>query len=97
MSHRSIEAKRRHKVAKAFRQKLPVRFDLIQWMLDHGHARTKREARQIILDKRVKSESHAVGVFSAPTLQRDGSIKDEDHVDPYPDIQFKSNLVVSAA
>lgn len=61
MSKRPIEAKQRHKVAKAFRQTPERFFNLVDYLVDRRIFPTKRLARQAILDKRVMSESHPIG------------------------------------
>lgn len=63
MAHRSVEQKKRRRVAKSLRRKpLPAFIDPVQWLLDRRLVKTKREARVLILDGRLKSESHAVGI-----------------------------------
>lgn len=65
MSARPIRRKQANKLRKAFRKELPRFMDLVQWLKDHGYAQTTGEANRIILAKRVKSESHVVGVTKA--------------------------------
>lgn len=60
MSKRPIEMKQRRKVMKAFRQQLPAYRDLVDWLVSRGHAKTKREARQLIKDGRVRVGSHVL-------------------------------------
>lgn len=62
MSKRPINKKAANRVRKAMRNDLPSFFDLVQWLIDHGHARTVKEANELILDKRVKADSHTLGV-----------------------------------
>ncbi len=63
MSKRPIEQKQRNRVAKMLRKRpLDSKIDLVQWLIDRGHARTRAEARKIILAGRVRSESHTLGV-----------------------------------
>jgi hypothetical protein len=63
VSARPVEQKKRRRVAKAVRrQKLPAYFDLFQWLIDRGHAKSRREARELVLAKRVKADSHVIGV-----------------------------------
>jgi hypothetical protein len=98
MSHRPIEEKKRRRVAKAFRRTpLPAYFNLIRWMIDHGHARTPREARQIILDRRVKSDSHVIGVEKVPVLGLLGKIEEEDMVFEHVPVEARSSITVAAA
>lgn len=105
MSSRPIEHKKRKRVAKIFRRTpLPAYIDLVQWLIDHGHARTKREARDIILAKRVKAESHTLGVQKASVpsataamdalVGREPRMEVREVVQPYVDAQHRRNIVV---
>lgn len=65
MAKRPINTKRARRVRKLLRNELPKHLDLVQWLKDHGHAQTTGKAEEIILAKRVKSESHVIGVTTA--------------------------------
>lgn len=67
MSHRPTRVKAANRLRKSFRQVLPSYINLVDWLVDRKHARTKREARQMILDGRVKSDSHAIGRAKSDT------------------------------
>lgn len=72
MSKRPIEQKQRRRIAKQFRRTTPpLWFDLAQWLQDHKHASTRKEAKTIILAEKVKSDSHVVGVeqISGPHIK----------------------------
>lgn len=107
MSARPIAVKQRRKVAKAFRQELPRFFDLVQWLIDNGHAKTRREARDIILAKRVKSESHTVGIHQVlapgPTALMDAlagrqpKMEVKDEVNPRVSVDMRQNLTVASS
>lgn len=103
MSARPIEAKRRRRVAKALRRRsLPAYFDLVQWLVDHDHVRTKREAREIILAKRVRANSHILGVKSMPVatqVMRFGKVevKEQDVVVPFVATELRPDIVVLSA
>ncbi len=79
MSRRPIEAKKRRRVARAIRSRpLPAYFDLVEWLVSREHAPTKRVAREMILAKRVRANSHVLGVgkdakgeFIAPHVSTD--------------------------
>lgn len=87
MSHRPIEEKKRRRVAKALRRRpLPARIDLIDWLTDRGHARTRRHAREIILASRVKSESHVLGIENTPKGAQ---------VAQYVDAKLRKSITVS--
>lgn len=47
---------------KAMRQTPKGFLDLFQWLEDRGYADTRGQARTLILHKRVRSESHVVGI-----------------------------------
>lgn len=97
MAKRPIEAKKRRRVAKQLRRKpLPAYFDLVQWLIDHGHAGTRRAARELILAKRVKSDSHPLGVVKA-LVEKDGIAVAQDIVDPRVPVARRSNIIVSNA
>lgn len=76
MSKRTINEKRAKKLAKALRNTPPVYFDLVQWLIDHKHAPTKRAAREMLLEGRVRVGSHKVGFeeYDNP-LKKDDKIK----------------------
>ena len=105
MSHRPIEQKKRRRAVKALlRKPLPARIDLVQWLVDRDYAPTRRAARELILAKRVKSESHVLGVtvaeVPAPTAQmdvlmgREPRMRKEEVVAPYVDASLRSTIVV---
>lgn len=95
MSHRPIEQKKRRRVARTLRRRsLPVFFDLIQWLVDHEHAATKRAARAMILAKHVRYDSHPIGFKRLPVM-KDGVTVVEDVVVERVPIAAKVNIVVS--
>lgn len=47
---------------KALRRELPRYIDLIQYLKDRGYVSTSGEAEKLILDGRVRSESHKLGI-----------------------------------
>lgn len=97
MAKRPIEAKKRRRVAKELRRRpLPAYFDLVQWLIDHGHARTRRTARKMILAKRVKSDSHPLGVVKV-LVEKDGIAVAQDIVDPRVPVARRANIIVSDA
>lgn len=96
MSHRPIEQKQRRRAAKAFRRRpLPSYFDLVQWLIDNRHAATKRQARKLILDEKVRSDSHIVGILRNQLTVKDGGVTTEDVVDPRVSVDLRSGLVVT--
>lgn len=96
MSKRPVEAKKRRRAAKQLRKRpLPAYFDLVQWLIDHDYVSTRRQAREIILDRRVKSDSHPLGVVKA-LVEQDGIAVAKDIVDPRVPVARRANIVVSS-
>lgn len=61
MSHRPIEKKKVARLRKLLRRTPPARINLVEWLKDRRYARTTGEAHRLLLDGKVKSESHPVG------------------------------------
>lgn len=98
MSARPIEAKQRRRAAKALRRRpLPAYINLIDWLKDRRYASTTGEAKAIILAKRVKADSHPLGVKKMPVLQPDMTIKEEDVVAPLVPADLRGRITVAAA
>ena len=106
MSKRPIEQKKRRRVAKSLRRaSLPAYINLIDYLVTRGHAETRREACDLILSKRVKSESHVLGVKreSVPgpraglemALGREITMVEKDVVSPFVSADLRSSITVS--
>ncbi len=84
---------------------MPARIDLVQWLIDRGHATTKRAARDLILARKVKSESHVLGIAveDVPTktvymdiaLGREPQMERKEVVAPYVDARLRNTIVVT--
>lgn len=61
------QQKKLRKLRKAFRRQLPRYIDIIYWLKTRGYANTSGEAKQLILDGRLRSESHTIGIVQDPT------------------------------
>lgn len=72
MSHRPILTKKANRLRKLMRQELAAYIDPVQWVVSRGHAKTKREARELIFDGRLRSESHKVGFGEVDVIGLDG-------------------------
>ena len=90
MSARPILKKKANRVRKALRTPLPRHFDLVQYLLDHKHAKTKREAREMLVAGRVRSESHVLGREKMPTLVK-GEVKLEWAPQPIVPVNFRNS------
>ncbi len=97
MSKRPIELKRRRKVAKAFRQKLPAYFDVQQWLVDHKYAPSLRQAKELILADRLKYDGSTIGVSVVPYRTPDGNVKTERVAERNLEVFFRSGLSVEVA
>lgn len=98
MSHRPVTAKKIAKLRRSIQKNggaLPVYIDLIDWLKTRGHAQTTGEAKKIILARRVKSESHALGIKREPMLVKN-KVELVDTVDPYVPATLRETLHVVA-
>lgn len=105
MSHRPIEQKKRRRVAKALRRKpLPAYFDLVEFLVSRSHAKSKRAARDLILAKKVRADSHTLGVTKAMVpgktalldvlSGREPTMVEEEVVAPLIDAKLRTNVTV---
>lgn len=95
MSRRPIEVKKRRRVAKVLRKTpLTAHIDLVSWLIDNKHAKTKREAREVILAKRVSANSHPLGAKERPVFVDSEAIM-EPYVDPIVPASIKRDIVVA--
>ncbi len=92
MSKRPIAEKKRRRVAKTLRRaELPRYFDIVQWLLDHEYATTKRQARELLLADKVRSNSHPLGTEVG---LRDGKV--QKLVNSRVPIAARADIIVSA-
>lgn len=62
MSHRPIEAKQMRRLRKTLnRRPLPAWIDLVWWLKSNRYASTTGQAIRLMLDGKVRMESHVVG------------------------------------
>ena len=105
MSHRPTEQKKRRRVAKALRRKpLPAYFDLVEFLVSRGHAKSKRAAHDLILAKKVKSDSHVLGVTKALVpgktalldvlSGREAAMVEQEVVAPLVDAKLRASVTV---
>lgn len=95
MSHRSIESKKLNRLRKALRRTPDRYIDLVDWLQTRGHADTAGQARKIILARRVKSESHVLGIVKMPQLVGN-KVEDVDTVQPLVPASLRPTLHVAA-
>lgn len=75
MAKRPINKKRAARVRKLLRKELPAYLDLIQWLKDRRYAQTTGQAEKMILDGRVRSESHKLGIGKGRRIKKGVEIK----------------------
>lgn len=75
MAKRPINAKRAARVRKLLRNELPAYIDLIDWLKVRRYASTTGEAEKMILDGRVRSESHKLGIGKGRRIKKGTEIK----------------------
>ena len=72
MAKRPIEAKQRRRAARLIRKRqnaLPAFFAPVDWVIQHGHAKNKTEARRLIEDCRLVADDQPVGLAIEPVPQ----------------------------
>lgn len=97
MSARPTLRKQLKRLRKAQRRSLPRYFDIIDWLKMRRHAQTTGEAKRLILDGRLRSGSHTVGIVEIDVPQADGSVLKEPTVARVQPVVFRDELIVLAA
>jgi hypothetical protein len=75
VSARPIRRKQAHRLRKALRAEHPAYIDLIRWLKDRRYARSTGEAKKLILDGRVRSESHKLGIGKGFQIKESSKLK----------------------
>lgn len=94
MSARPIDVKRRRRYAREFHQELPRFVNLVDWLVLRRIARSKREARKMILARRVQADSHTLGIETVPVRDAVGKVTHEDIVAPLVPAALVAHAVV---
>lgn len=94
MSQRPTIQKKLARLRKAVRPALPVYFDLVDYLKLHRFAQTTGEANRLILDERVRSGSHVIGLVDAPVQTPDGKMTTEKVVQRVQPARLKAELIV---
>lgn len=90
MSHRPTSRKQVARLRKALRRTPDAYIDLIHWLKLRGHAQTTGQAKQLLIDGKVRSNSHPVG---RTRLQ----LTEEDHIwlpDRFVPARLRDSLIV---
>lgn len=76
--------------------RLPAYIDLIGWLKLHGHAQTTGAAVKLLLDGRVRSESHKLGVRIIESGEGD-DVRKVRILEPRVPAKFRDTLEVVGA
>ena len=95
MSERPLLQKKAARLRKALRNTPPRYFDLVQYVVDHhriGYKRlTRRQARDMILEGKVRVDSHTVGRQEIDLLGQKEWV-----LSPYIPVEHKARLLISS-
>lgn len=102
MSHRSITDKKVRRMRRALsRRPLQASINLLEYLVDRRLANSRREAREMILAKRVRSDSHPLGIGRAPVAVKNdkGEIEVElqDVVHPVIPADLRDKITILPA
>jgi hypothetical protein len=97
MSHRPIEDKKRRRVARQFHKTPPAFFNLIQYLIDRGHAKTRKQATAMLKDDRVLVDETPVGTSVENRLQKDMTLKPVRYVEPFLPVELRDRVNVLPA
>ena len=89
MSKRPTQIKRAKRIRKAFRRSLPRYINLVEYLTDRRLASSKRVARQMLLDGKVRVGSHKVGRIEVEILGQK-----QWAVDPYVPAEKRNEILV---
>lgn len=87
----TLEAKRARRTRKLFRKELPAFLDLTAWLQDRGYAQTGGGARKLMIDGKIRVDSHTIGNGRAlnPLTK-----KEETVADPIVPADFRDRIQV---
>ena len=91
MSRRDITTKKLYRLRKQLvRQSLPAYINLIEWLKDRRYAQTSGAAKKMLLEGKVRVDSHPVGRRPLP-----GGTSDDYILDPYTSAENRSRIMVA--
>lgn len=93
MAKRPTTEKKLRRLRKALRRTPPAFIDLVAWLKLHGYADTTGKAHKIILDGRVRSESHKLGIGRGVAVKK-GKLVEVDEVHPMVSADIRGTIVV---
>lgn len=77
--------------------RLPAFIDLVDWLIERGHAQTVGGAQKLILAGRVRVDSHPIGVHTLELRGPDGKLKPTKLVYRRVPADVRSRLTVNPA
>jgi hypothetical protein len=90
--------KRVRRMRRALRKgRLPAYIDLVHWLKLHGYADTTGQAHSLILNERVKSESHPLGIKIIELPDADGEMRKHRIFDPLVPANLRDTIYVTDA
>ena len=93
MSRRnSRDQKAIRRLRRALQVTPPGSIDLVAWLVDNGHAKSKRAARELILAKKVKADSHPLGIDRGYDKLLDREV---EYVNPLVPAELRGRIIVS--
>lgn len=97
MAHRPIIDKRVKRMRRTLTKgRLPAFFDLADYLIERGHAKTVGEAYKLILREKVKADSHVLGIHELELPNALGRPVLTRVVYRRVPVELKSRVVVSA-
>lgn len=98
MAKRPIIEKKVNAMKRALRKgRLPACIDLVDWLIERGHAQTVGAAHKLIMAERVKVDSHPIGVHTLTLPGPDGEPKPTKMVYCRVPADMRDRLTVEAA
>lgn len=99
MAKRSSQSKKLKRLRKAlYRQPLPAKIDLVNWLKTRSYADSTRQAVELLKDGKVKVDSHVVG-RTRQAVQRPLTAFETLRGDtaPEPELQWVASPIVPAS
>jgi hypothetical protein len=72
--------------------RIPTQINLIDWLTDRGHARTRKEARELIVAGHVLSESHPLGRAVIEEEDDKGETQKYQVFDPFVSSNLRNSI-----
>lgn len=97
MAKRPILEKKLRRLRKQLgRKPLPAYIDLIAYLKLHRFAQTTGQARKLLIDGKVKAESHTIGRVQVPVQTPDGKVELEWRAERLVPAELREQIRVAA-